>query len=92
MASLRGRYFSARDINFINSINAELMGDIIETLVTVFKIAASETKVNMYGESAPSEGKTFYPGIDISCLIEKDLDRIVIKRWCSSLEKRCVNR
>jgi len=54
MASLRGRYFSARDINFINSINAELMGDIIETLVTVFKIAASETKVNMYGESAPS--------------------------------------
>jgi len=67
MASLRGRYFSARDINFINSINAELMGDIIETLVTVFKIAASETKVNMYGESAPSEGKTFYPGIDISC-------------------------
>jgi len=64
MASLRGRYFSARDINFINSINAELMGDIIETLVTVFKIAASETKVNLYGESAPSEGKTFYPGID----------------------------
>jgi len=62
MASLRGRYFSARDINFINSINAELMGDIIETLVTVFKIAASETKVNLYGESAPSEGKTFYPG------------------------------
>jgi len=50
MASLRGRYFSARDINFINSINAELMGDIIETLVTVFKIAASETKVNLYGE------------------------------------------
>ena len=45
MASLRGRYFSARDINFINSINAELMGDIIETIVTVFKIAASETKV-----------------------------------------------
>jgi len=71
MASLRGRYFSARDINFINSINAELMGDIIETLVTVFKIAASETKVNLYGESAPSEGKTFYPGIDISCLIDR---------------------
>ena len=71
MASLRGRYFSARDINFINSINAELMGDIIETIVTVFKIAASETRVNLYGESAPSEGKTFYPGIDISSLIER---------------------
>jgi hypothetical protein len=71
MASLRGRYFSARDINFINSINAELMGDIIETIVTVFKIAASETRVNLYGESAPSEGKTFYPGIDISSLIDR---------------------
>jgi len=71
MASLRGRYFSARDINFINSINAELMGDIIETIVTVFKIAASETRVNLYGESAPSEGKVFYPGIDLTSIIDR---------------------
>ena len=69
--SLFGRYFSERDLKFINSINAELMGDIIETIVTVFKVAASETRVNLYGESAPAEGKSFYPGIDLSSLIER---------------------
>jgi hypothetical protein len=34
-----GRYFSPRDLNMIGSINAELMGDIIENVVQIFKIA-----------------------------------------------------
>ena len=71
MSSLRGRYFSERDLRLINSVNAELMGDIIETIVTVFKIAAAETKTNIYGESSPSDGKSFYPGIDISAIIDR---------------------
>lgn len=69
--SFRGRYFSERDLKFVDSINRELMNDIIETIVTVFKIAVAETKTNLYGESSPTEGKTFFPGIDISALIER---------------------
>jgi hypothetical protein len=70
--SLFGRYYSERDLQMINSINAELMGDIIETLVVCFKIAAEATNTNIYGESSTSEGKSFYDGIQLSALIERN--------------------
>lgn len=67
---LFGRYFSQRDINLVNQFNAELMRDIIETYVVCFKICA-ETRVNMYGEAAPTEGKSFFPGIELTALIDR---------------------
>ena len=68
---LKGRYFSQRDLNFINSINAELMGDIIENLVTIFKIAPNETKTNIYGETSQDTGKWYMPAIQVSCLVDR---------------------
>ena len=68
---LFGRYFSQRDINLVNQFNAELMRDIIETYVVCFKICASETRVNMYGEAAPTEGKSFFPGVELTALIDR---------------------
>jgi hypothetical protein len=38
MASLKGRYFSQRDLNMINSLNGELMGDIIENIAAIYTI------------------------------------------------------
>jgi hypothetical protein len=69
--ALFGRYFSQRDINLVNQFNAELMRDIIETYVVCFKICAAETRVNMYGEAAPTEGKSFFPGIELTALIDR---------------------
>jgi hypothetical protein len=68
---LKGRWFSARDMNFINSINGELMGDIIQTEVLLFKIAADQTTTNIYGESKSSVGKQYFPGIEITALIDR---------------------
>lgn len=68
---LKGRYFSERDINFINSINAELMGEIIQTEVTIFKMVADITNTNIYGESKSNVGKVYYPGIEISAIIDR---------------------
>lgn len=70
--SLFGRYFSERDLKFVNSINAELTRDIIQTIVVCFKIAATTTKTNIYGESSPEEGKTFYDGVELVSLIERN--------------------
>jgi len=70
--SLYGRYFSERDLRFINSVNAELMRDIIQTLVVCFKIAGNATTTNIYGESIASEGKSFYDGVELSALIERN--------------------
>ena len=67
---LYGRYFSSRDLAYINGINRELNEDLIQTFVVLFKIAASETNTNVYGE-AGSEGKSFYQGIEINALIDR---------------------
>lgn len=69
--SLFGRYFSERDLRFLNSVNAELTRDIIQTIVVCFKIAADVTTVNVYGESSPSEGKSFYDGVELVALIDR---------------------
>jgi hypothetical protein len=68
---LPGRYFSRRDMNLLGSVNSELVGDIIECIVQVFKISSNETTVNIYGESNSDDGKVFYPGINLSCLVER---------------------
>lgn len=66
-----GRYYSKRDLRFINSINAELMGDIMQTLVIIHKMVPDEIKINMYGESDPTSGKVFYPGVPVTAIIDR---------------------
>lgn len=68
---LKGRYFSARDLRMVAQFNAELMGDIIENLVQIFKICPNETKTNIYGETSQESGKWYYPAIQLSALIER---------------------
>lgn len=68
---LKGRYFGQRDLDIINSWNAELMGDIIENLVEIFKISPSATVTNIYGETDSNTGKWYEPGVLISSLIER---------------------
>jgi hypothetical protein len=69
--SYLGRYFSPRDMVLQNSFNAELMGDIIQTIVTLYKIAPNETVTNLYGETDQSSGKFYFPGIDITAIIDR---------------------
>jgi hypothetical protein len=66
-----GRYFSYRDRNLISSVNNELKNEIVQTMVTLFKLSSTDTPVNVYGEAKPNQGKSFYPGIDVYCLIER---------------------
>ena len=70
-ASLPGRYFSERDISFIYGINDELMGDVIQTEVTFFKMCADATQTNIYGESSPKAGKQYFPGVQFVCLVDR---------------------
>lgn len=76
-----GRYYSPRDMKLINSFNGELMGDIIQTLVVIHKLAPGETKVNIYGESDASTGKVFYPGVPITSLISRDVIETPADEW-----------
>lgn len=69
--SLPGRYFSEKDINFINSINDELLGDVIQTEVSIYQLCPEKTSINIYGESDPSGGKMYFPAVEIICLIDR---------------------
>lgn len=63
------RFNSARDIKFFEQISSELVDDVIETLVTLFKINVLETAYNLYGESL---NKRYYKGMETHCVIERD--------------------
>lgn len=69
MERSKGRYYSRRDVRFMNSLNGELMLNIIEQMVTVYKINPNSTESSVYGESM---NKVYYPGVEISCLVESD--------------------
>lgn len=69
--STRGRYFSPRDLRLVASLNAELMGNIIETLIQIFKISPTETTTNIYGEASAETGKWYLPAVQISSLVER---------------------
>jgi hypothetical protein len=63
------KFISDRDVNFFKSIARELVDEVIQNTVVLFKINMNETKVNIYGESL---NKTWYPGVEVYALIDKD--------------------
>ena len=62
------RFNSARDIKFFEQISSEMVDDVIETLVTLFKVNVLETAYNLYGESL---NKKYYRGMETYCMIER---------------------
>jgi hypothetical protein len=64
-----GRYYSRRDVRLMNSINGELMRDIIEQTVVIYKINPNETQTNVYDEAIT---KYYYSGVETTCLVETD--------------------
>lgn len=63
------RFNSARDIKFFEQISSEMVDDVIETLVTLFKVNIAETAYNLYGESL---NKRYYKGMETYSVIERD--------------------
>jgi hypothetical protein len=64
-------YGEARDISMFRYINRELMHNIISQQCVLYKVNVTETKTNMYGETAAETGKWYMPAIQISSLVER---------------------
>tara|TARA_R110002167_G_scaffold7501_5_gene35657 strand:- start:2783 stop:3328 length:546 start_codon:yes stop_codon:yes gene_type:complete len=58
----------SRDISLFNTVNNELLKDIIQTEIAYYKFALEQTSTNVYGE-AP--GKNYFEPLKIACLIER---------------------
>jgi hypothetical protein len=89
MSRSRGRYFSRRDVRFMNSVNGELLGDIIEQVIVIYQINPYETQENVYGESMD---KNYYPGIETSCLVESDPPTTSYEGFGPDLKKGTIFR
>lgn len=63
------RFALDRDIEFFNSISRELVDDVIETAVQIFKLNIYDSKTNLYGESI---GKWYKQGVNVNCIIGRD--------------------
>ena len=55
-----------RDVQLFNSVNQELIHDIIEQLVGYYKVMLNQTPANVYGEA---QNKTYLGPILIPCLL-----------------------
>ncbi len=62
------RFVSKRDTDFFQQINKELLDDVIETPVILYKLNLTESPTNIYGE-APS--KKYHVGTQISAMIDR---------------------
>ena len=67
------KFLSNRDVSFFKSIARELVDDVIQVAVVLYKINQYETKVNIYGESV---NKTWYPGVEIYALADKEPENV----------------
>ena len=58
-----------RDINLFNTINRELLGDVITKQCAFYKYRLDQTTINIYGEAA--EDKYFEGPVLFNCLVER---------------------
>ena len=63
------KFLTDRDINYFRSINAELIDEVIETPVILYKLNVVSSPTNIYGE-APS--KAYHIGVQTPALIRRE--------------------
>lgn len=65
------KFLVGRDIDFFKSIARELVDNVIENTVVLYKINLNETKINIYGEAL---NKTWHKGVELFALIDKEAE------------------
>lgn len=61
------RFIGTKDYNFFQNISRELIDDVVQTQVFLFKMITYESKTNLYGESLD---KSYYEGVSIFGMVE----------------------
>jgi hypothetical protein len=64
---------SRKDFNLLVNINRELLKDIVEQEILIYKLSTSDTTTNIYGEALE---KTFLEPVKLNCLITRG-DQII---------------
>jgi len=62
------KFISDRDVTFFKGIAREVVDDVVQNIIVLFKINLNDTVVNLYGESL---NKTWHAGVELYSLINK---------------------
>lgn len=62
------RFISARDYNMFLHFNREMVNEVVNTTVVLYKMHVELSKINSYGEATK---KVWYKGVQINCLIDR---------------------
>ncbi len=65
---------SNRDFDLLVSINRELLKDIVEQEILIYKLSLTDTSTNLYGEALE---KTYLQPVKLNCLITRG-DQVLI--------------
>ena len=78
------KFLQTRDIEFFKGIARELVDDVVQNTIVLYKINMSETKVNIYGESL---NKTWNPGIQLYALYSKNPEDVVYEGFGPEMQQ-----
>ena len=68
-------FVSQKDFDFFNSVNEEVIDEVVGQSVDIFKIDLDETNSNIYGES---EQKYYKVGFRVNCLVQYNAPETVL--------------
>jgi len=83
------RFITHRDFEFIQHINRELLSDIVDVLVVLYKVIPSETRPNIYGEATT---KTRYVGVSLPALVKYDKNTVVSNKFALDAHQKAEFR
>jgi len=63
------KFISERDVRFFKHIARELVDDVVQTAIVLYKVNLTDTRINLYGEAVD---KTWHRGVEMYVLIDKD--------------------
>lgn len=83
------RFIGNRDFEFIQRVNREIVVDMIDVTVVIYKIIPEHTKANIYGESL---SKVRYTGTTLPALIKYEKTQTTSEGFGPDTEQRAEFR
>jgi hypothetical protein len=63
------KFISPRDVAFFKHIARELVDDVVQNIIILYKVNLNQTRINLYGEALT---KTWHKGVELNALIDKE--------------------
>lgn len=77
----------SRDMSLFRHLNRELINDIVDTRVDIYKASLFDSKDNLYGEALR---KTYFPAVRAACLIDLQDEQVNSDEFGPDINQSCT--